>query len=234
MAARLERPSAAAAPTRPGRPVVRVESVGGRRRSRISEIVVGIVVVAVCALGVVVWHSSASSTEAVLVLARPMHAGEPLDAAALRAEPVHVGATVGHVPAADLHRMVGKVAAADLAQGTLVSDSLFIGRPPVPAGSTVVAAALAPGQFATFQLRPGQAVAAIRTGGQPAATGATDENAGAGTVLAHATVYEIRTLSDTAGTWIVSLLVPEASAPAVASAAAAKALSLALVAGRAS
>ncbi len=114
----------------------------------------------------------------MLVLARPMHAGEPLDAAALRAEPVHVGATVGHVPAADLHRMVGKVAAADLAQGTLVSDSLFIGRPPVPAGSTVVAAALAPGQFATFQLRPGQAVAAIRTGGQPAATGATAENAG--------------------------------------------------------
>ena len=52
-------------------------------------------------------------------------------------------------------------------------------------------------------------------------------------MLAPATVYEIRPLDDTAGTWIVSLLVPRGGAPGVASAAAAKALSLALVAARA-
>jgi hypothetical protein len=105
-----------------------------------------------------------------------------------------------------------------------VADALFTGRPAVPAGSTVVAAALVPGQFATFQLRPGQAVMAIRTGG--AATAAAPDP---GAVLAPATVYEIRALDDTASTWIVSLLVPEPAAPAVASAAAAKSLTLALV-----
>jgi hypothetical protein len=88
----------------------------------------------------------------------------------------------------------------------------------------VVAAALVPGQFATFQLRPGQPVTAIRTGG--ATAGAEPV---AGTVLAPATVYEVRPLDDTAGTWIVSLLVPDSAAPGVASAAAAKSLSLALV-----
>ena len=78
-------------------------------------------------------------------------------------------------------------ATADLPAGTLVTAALFAGRPPVPAGSTVVAAALVPGQFATFQLRPGQSVTAIRTGG---ATAAAEPDAGA--VLAPATVYEIR------------------------------------------
>jgi hypothetical protein len=153
-----------------------------------------------------------------------VRAGEELRADALRIEQVHVGSVVGHVAAADSRRVVGKTATADLPAGTLVTDALFVGRPPVPAGSSVVAAALVPGQFATFQLRPGETVTAIRTGGP---TAAAEPDPGA--VLAPATVYEVRALDDTAGTWIVSLLVPEAAAPGVASAAAAKSLSLALV-----
>ena len=196
---------------------------GSRRRARLSEIALGVVVVAVCALGVVLWHASTTSTEAVLVLGRAVRAGEELRADALRVEQVHVGALVSHVGADDVRRVVGKTAAADLPAGTLVTDALFTGRPAVPAGSTVVAAALVPGQFATFQLRPGQTVVAIRTGGAAAA------EPDPGAVLAPATVYEVRALDDTTGTWIVSLLVPEAAAPAVASAAAAKSLTLALV-----
>jgi len=188
----------------------------------LSELALGVVVVAVCALGVVLWHNSTTSTESVLVLGRTLRAGEELRADALRVEEVHLGATVGHVGAADSRRVVGKTATADLPAGTLVTDALFAGRPPVPAGSTVVAAALVPGQFATFQLRAGQAVTAIRTGG------ATSAEPDAGAVLAPATVYEVHALDDTAGTWIVSLLVPEAAAPSVASAAAARSLSLAL------
>jgi hypothetical protein len=184
----------------------------------------GVVVVAVCALGAVLWQRSTTSTEAVLVLSRSVHAGEALPADALRVEDVHVGAGVGHVAAAGASRLVGKTATADLPAGTLVTDALFAGRPPIPAGTSVVAAALVPGQFATFQLRPGQPVTAIRTGG--ATAGAEPV---AGTVLAPATVYEVRPLDDTAGTWIVSLLVPDSAAPGVASAAAAKSLSLALV-----
>jgi hypothetical protein len=42
-------------------------------------------------------------------------------------------------------------------------------------------------------------------------------------------VYEVKPLDDTAGTWIVSLLVPEDAGPPVASAAAGKSLALALV-----
>ena len=228
MAARIDRTPATLRTTRDTPRPVSAGHGGGRRRARISEIAVGVVVVAVCGLGVVLWHSSTTDTEATLVLGRAVRAGEELRADALRVEQLHIGAVVGHVASIDSASVVGKVATADLPAGTLVSAGLFVGRPPVPAGVTVVAAALVPGQFATFQLRPGQPVAAIRTGGPGAAE--TD----AGEVLAAATVFEIRTLDDTTGTWIVSLLVPEASAPAVASAAAAKTLSLALVAAVAS
>ena len=135
---------------------------------------------------------------------------------------------MAHVPATDTDRVVGRVATADLAAGTLVSPGLFAARPAVPPGSTVVAAALVPGQFATFGLRPGQVVDAIRT----AAPSAGDADA-EGSVLTRATVFEVRPLDDATGTWIVSLLVPDAAAAPVASAAAAKALALALVPGAA-
>jgi Flp pilus assembly protein CpaB len=207
------------------RPATRLEPGRTRRRSRVSEIVVGIIVVATCALGVVLWHSSTSRTEPVLVLDRPVRAGDALTADAVRVEDVHVGAGVGRVAATDLRTIVGRVASTDLAAGTLVSPGLFAGRPPIPVGATVVSAALVPGQFASFGLHPGQTVDAIHT-----ASPSTGAGAGAdAVVLARALVYEIKTLNDTAGTWIVALLVPEDAAPAVASAAAGKSLSLALV-----
>ncbi len=206
--------------------LVRVDPGAPRRRSRLSEIVIGVVVVLVFGLGVVLWHASSTRTEAVLVLARSVRAGEALEAGALTSEAVQVGGGVDHVAASDAGRVVGKVATTDLAAGTLVSPGLFVAQPVVPAGSTVVAAALAPGQFPTFGLRPGEAVTAIRTGDRSA----VDDS---GFVLTRATVFEIRILDDTARTWIVSLLVPDAAAAPVASAAAAKTLSLALVPGAA-
>jgi hypothetical protein len=226
MAARIERPSVEDRRDPAGRPLVRVDATSWRRRSRVSEIVVGVVIVSVFGLGVVLWHASSTHTESVLVLARSVRAGESLQAGALRSEAVQVGAAVDHLPASEASRVVGKVATADLAAGTLVSPGLFVARPAVPSGSTVVAAALVPGQFPTFGLRPGEAVTAIRTGDR--ATGGD-----AGAVLAPATVFEIHTLDDTAKTWIVSLLVPDDAAAPVASAAAAKSLSLALVPGAA-
>jgi flagella basal body P-ring formation protein FlgA len=220
MAVRIERPSRA---TTSARPALRLEANGTRRRSRVSELVLGIVVVAACALGVVLWHSSTSKTESVLVLARPVRAGEALTADATRVEEVHLGPGVDRVAATDLRAVVGQVAGTDLAAGTLVAPGLFAGPPSIPAGSTVVSAALVPGQFGSFGLRAGEAVDAIRTA-SPSSGGAPEA-----TVLARATVYEVKPLDDTAGTWIVSLLVPEDAGPAVASAAAGKSLALALV-----
>ena len=222
MAARIERPSGGSRREAGARPLVRIDAANTRRRSRISEIVVGVVIVLVCGLGVVLWHASTTHSELALVLTRSLRAGETLTADALTSRAVQVGSSVSHVSASEASRVVGKVATADLSAGTLVSSGLFAAQPAVPAGATVVSAALIPGQFATFGLRPGQVVDAIHTADDASAT-----------VLARATVFEIRPLEDAAHTWIVSLLVPEADAAPVASAAATKSLALALVPGAA-
>jgi len=222
MAARIERPSVGGGREPGARPLVRIDAANTRRRSRISEIVVGVVIVLVCGLGVVLWHASTTHSELALVLTRSLRAGETLTADALTSRAVQVGSSVSHVSASEAGRVVGKVATADLSAGTLVSSGLFAAQPAVPAGATVVSAALIPGQFATFGLRPGQVVDAIHTADDASAT-----------VLARATVFEIRPLEDAAHTWIVSLLVPEADAAPVASAAATKSLALALVPGAA-
>jgi hypothetical protein len=178
------------------------------------------VVVAVCGLGVVLWHTSSARTTQVLVLARPVRAGETLSADEVRPADVRLGGGVSAVPAEQAKTVLGKVAAADLSVGTLVTPALFSSRPSLPAGSTVVAAALVPGQFASFGLRPGAIVDAIRAG---------DGDAPGQIVASHATVFEVRELKDSAGTWIVSLVIPEQASASVATAATAKHLTLALV-----
>ncbi len=180
MAARIERPSGGgrqAGTTERMRGELRVQPVDRRRRSRISELVLGVVIVAGFGLGVVLWHTSSTSGQSALVLAHPVKAGDVLHADVLRAETVRLGATVAHVDAADATSVIGRVATADLAAGTLVAPALFVARPPIPAGATVVAAALVPGQFASFGLRPGQAVT-VRTG--------TSDRRPAGAVITHA------------------------------------------------
>jgi hypothetical protein len=209
-----------AGPARPG--VARLEPVAGRRHSRISEIVLGLVVVTVCGLGVVLWHTSSARTTQVLVLARPVRAGATLSAGDVRAADVMLGHGVSAVPVDHAKTVLGKVAAADLGVGTMVTPALFSTRPSLPPGSTVVAAALVPGQFASFALRPGSIVDAIRAG---------DADTPGQIVASHATVFEVQELKDSAGTWIVSLVVPEQLSASVASAATAKRLTLALVGG---
>src|SRR5262245_33522552 len=88
MAVRIDRPSTT---PRTARVSSRAGSVaagagGSRRRARVSELALGVVVVAVCALGVVLWQRSTTSTEGVLVLARSLRAGEALGADDLRVE----------------------------------------------------------------------------------------------------------------------------------------------------
>jgi hypothetical protein len=208
----------------PRRPLVRLEPVEARHQSRISEIVVGVVVVAVFGLAAVLWQASSSNTESVLVLGRSVKAGEELTPDALRAEDVRVGAGVAHLPAEQGRAVVGRVATGDLPAGTLVSEDLFVPKFVAPAGTRVVEAPLSPGQFATLALRPGQRVTVIRT------ADATNGTAPAGQVITDkARVYEVAEGQDADGSRIVGLLVPTPAAPAVAGAAATKKLWLALV-----
>ena len=80
MATRIERPSVAGRREAGARPLVRIDAVNTRRRSRLSEIVIGVVVVLVFGLGVVLWHASTTHSELALVLTRRIPT-EPLSVA---------------------------------------------------------------------------------------------------------------------------------------------------------
>src|SRR3954452_20044907 len=147
----------------PRRPLVRLEPVEPRRRSRVSEIVVGVVVVAACGLGTVLWQASSSHRERVLVLAHAVKAGEPITSGDLTVGDVHLGTGVDAVPTDEAGRVLAHVAVADLPAGTLVAPALFVDRPALPTGARIVGIALAPAELPTFDLRPGQKVDVLGT-----------------------------------------------------------------------
>lgn len=147
----LHRPGAALPPTRP--------------RVRVPELVVGILLVAGCALGVLVWHISATTTREALVLARPVGRGQLLTAADFAPAPV-AGSGVVLVPYADRTRFEGRFAATDLAAGTPLADSLALAATPLPAGEALIGRRLAPGLFPSG-LAAGDAVVVVLVGEQP-------------------------------------------------------------------
>jgi flagella basal body P-ring formation protein FlgA len=110
------RPSAPRAQTRG--PLVRLEPPTSRRRSRVPELVLGIVLVAAFGLGTVLWQTSSAKREPKLVLARPVQRGDVLTADALRVENVRLTTGVNAVGSDEARTVVGKIAVADLAAGT--------------------------------------------------------------------------------------------------------------------
>jgi hypothetical protein len=189
-----------------------------QRRVRIPELAVGVLVVAGCALGAVLWQASAVERDAVLALRNDVSRGEAVSADDLRVVYVSSDDPIGHVAEGRLADVVGRVAATDLPAGTLLSPALLVAGAAVEPGQGVVGLALEPGQVPTATLRAGDVVNVV--------AGGTDID----NVLAQrAEVYAIEELP-TEGRVFVSLAMPETDANAVATAAEAGPVRLVLVA----
>lgn len=98
---------------------------------------------------VVAWSlASAADRVDVVVVARPIAAGDAIDAADLRISQVAFDADVtGLVPAASLERLSGRIATIDLAPGTLLSAGMWADRPQLADGEQTVGAVLEAGRF---------------------------------------------------------------------------------------
>jgi hypothetical protein len=167
-----------------------------------------------------------AAREPVLALAQPIQRGEQLTAAHLAVVNVGTDDVVALVAATDRDELVGLTATAGLEAGTLVTRSQFAEGPTVAAGFSVVGLALQPGEYPTATMRPGDLVVVVRT---PATT-PLDREANEPTILADsAEVFAIETLSETARTVMVSIVVPDGVVPDIAAAAAAGRIRLALV-----
>lgn len=198
----------------------------GGRRPRTSWIALGLLVLVGFGLFGAITVARVAGREPVLALAQPIERGEQLTAAHLAVVNVGTDDAVALVASADRDDLLGLTATAGMEAGTLVTRSQFAEGPTVAAGLSVLGLALDPGEYPTATLRPGDRVVVVRT---PATTPLEREDSEPTVLAESAEVFAIETLSETAHTVMVSIVVPEDAVPDIASAAAQGRIRLALV-----
>ena len=209
-----------------GNGAVRSPSVAPpKRRVRLPELAVGLLVTVMFALGAVLWHLNATSKVPAVAVASEVERGEVIEAADLRVVYVSSDDPLARMTAAESSNVVGQVALVDLAPGPLLTPTVVADAAALVAGDGVVGLALDPGQYPALGLAPGDRVNVVESG-EAAATG--DGESGTQVLARGATVFEIEDLASDRK--LVSILTAEADAEAVAAAAGAGGLRLVLVA----
>lgn len=194
-----------------------------RWRERLPEIVLGAGLMTAVALVFVLWHASSTQREPVLALARAVGRGAVIEAGDVRVIYVDSDDPVAHLGGGDRSAVVGRMAAADLPAGALLTRQSVISRPAVAEGEGVVGLALEPGQFPAGDLSVGDVVNVVAGGGAVGADGRD-----ASVVAREAVVYAVEELGNQ-GNKVVSLKLPATDANRVAAAAEAGPLRLVLL-----
>jgi hypothetical protein len=186
------------------------------------ELVVGVLVMSVFALGAVLWHLSAVDRSPALAVVGTVERGDVISSDDLRVVYVSSDDALARMGESQMTEVVGRVALVDLAPGTLVTRSVVADRPTLEEGEGIVGLSLDPGGYPDLGLAPGDRVTIVRSG-DTAASEATDDSADDGgtsssnVIAREATVVSVEEL--TGDRRLVSVLTTEADAEAVAAAA---------------
>lgn len=187
------------------------------RRVRVPELAVGVVVMAVFAVGVVVWHLGSVERVPALALANPVARGEVLDVDDLRIVNVSADRGVARLAPEAIEAVVGRVALADLPAGALVTEGMVADGSAVAADQGIVGLSLEPGQYPTADVATGDRVDVVLGRAASASSASGGEGASASPVLAEsAEVVAVQDLS--AERKLVSLRATDAEARSVAAA----------------
>lgn len=196
---------------RPGTPGV---SLRPRRR---PWLVIGGLLAMVTAAGVfALVYLGSDARVPVLVVTRPVAAGQQLTTADLRVVRIVPGPGLDVVRASDASAALGHTAAVPLAAGSLLTAGELGPAAWPPAGQLVVAVPVKPGRLAAG-VEPGTHVTVISVAPAAAGTGQGGV-AGQPALTASGVVVAVTSGVDGAGTSVVSLLLPEDSATQVAGA----------------
>lgn len=204
-------------------PAVTISPPG--RRTRGPEVIVGLVVIIVFALGAVLLHLSAVDRTPALAVVGSVERGDTITAADVKVIYVSSDDALARLPESQLTQVVGQVALVDLAPGTLLSRSVVADRPSLDPGEGVVGLPLEPGGYPSLGLAPGDRVSVIRTA-EPAAVDGDGESAEV-VLTRDATVFSVEELASDRR--LVSIVAPEGDAEAVAAASGSGSLRLVLV-----
>jgi hypothetical protein len=188
-------------------------------------LLLGVLLVAGCALAFAMASVRLSGRQPVLELVRSVPAGHVLQSGDLQVVNVATDSNLALMPASSEPGVLGRPVALPLAGGTLLTEAeLGAGRVP-PSGSAVVGVALKAGQYPP-ELSPGDRVLVVTGAGSD--TGASS-SAGAAPTL-DATVVGIQAApADSSAATVVSLQVSEADAASVAAAGSGGDVSLVLI-----
>ena len=197
---------------------------GGRRRHNVPHLMLGVLLIVVCAAGGVFAAMQLAERESVLALARPVAVGQILLAQDLKQVSIAVDSGMDVMPASAASAVVGQPVAYSLPAGSLVTRSV-LGSPQVPPpGQAIAAVGLKPGQFPP-DLSPGTTVAVLTTPLQSSTSGTAG-----GQSSSWIAVVTGLSSGPNDQTTVVSLQLSESDARALASAPAGQ-LSLVAIAG---
>jgi hypothetical protein len=176
-----------------------------RRRVRLPQLALGLLLAGGAALGFVLFHATAVQRTPVLALAVDVWRGQTLQLEDLQVVQVGIDQPAAVTPADQAGLVVGRTVVADLPAGTLLSGGLVTSTSPLLAGGGVVGLALNPGQYPTPRLMVGDLVTVVEVSDGPRLLAAAAE------------VVDIETVA-TQGQRFISLLTDETTAAEIAAA----------------
>jgi hypothetical protein len=178
----------------------------------VPYLLVGVVLVVGCAVAGLLVGSRVGSRQPVLVLARPVTAGQVLAAADVRQTRISADG-VDTIPAGSMDSVLGRPMAFSLPAGTVLTRAAVGAAQVPPVGDAIAAVGLKAGQYPTG-LSAGSHVLVVVT---PTASAVTTTDASSEAEAWQATVVAV-TASDTAQTTVVSLQLAEVDARGLAAA----------------
>ena len=196
------------------------------RKVEVPQLLVAVFLVAVSALVAVVLFSRASAREPILALAEAVERGQAISSSDLRVVYVATDDQIASLSSEAAAGLVGLSAVADLDEGTILTAAHLVARSLLDTGEGVVGLALAPGEYPTPLLGPGDIVDVVITDDGSLSVGDTSTNL----VVSRAEVFDVAELGSQ-GQRFISLRMPTEAAAGVARAAAAGQVRLVLVAG---
>lgn len=175
--------------------------------------------VAMAGAGVVVFaavYQRADHQVPVVMVTRPVPAGEVIISADLASTTVNVGRGIHVIPAAQIGQVSGEIAAVALRPATLLAPSdLTTSQPPAP-GQELVAVPAKPYTLPVSGLAPGDHLLIVATPGQQGQAGSSVSAPSLSGPVA-AVVEAVSIVPDQDGFDVVDLLVSDTNAAAVAS-----------------
>ena len=161
------------------------------------------------------FYTSAGSKTPVVMTTQDIPVGHVIQRDDLTTVEVAGGVTA--VAAANLHTLIGRVAAIEILPNTLVQRAMVTSGSPIPAGQGLVGVAAAPGQIPSSGLVPGDKVEVLQLPQKDSPVSA-NSSAASSVLVGSATVFDVRPNTTSTGGTLLTLVVPKDAAYGVAQA----------------